>query len=213
MRARSLELSWGRTAQRSRSKHGLRLGSSASALVAALILAGCGSGTLDTYSLSAPRDGLGGRASSRQMIVTEPVATAPYDAERIVVRTGPEAVAYLKGAQWVERLPRLVQTMMIQSFENGRLLRSVGRPGDRFVPDTSLNSEIRRFEIDVTTNEAIVEISAKIVAESGGRIVAARIFTARTPGSASDGKAASAALDQALDRILRELVAWASGRS
>ena len=179
---------------------------------ALLILAGCGGSALDTYGLSAPRDGLAGRSSSRQMAVIEPVATSPYDSERIVVRTGPEAVAYLKGAQWVDRLPRLVQTMMIQSFENARLLRSVGRPGERFVADTSLTSEIRRFEIDVTTNEAVVELSARVVAEGSGRIVAARIFTAREPGSAADGKAASAALDQAFDRVLREMVAWSSGR-
>jgi cholesterol transport system auxiliary component len=146
------------------------------------------------------------------MIVLEPVAIAPYDSERIVVRTGPEAVAYLKGAQWVERLPRLLQTTMIQSFENARLLRSVGRPGERFVADVSLTSEIRRFEIDVTTNEAIVEISARVVAEGSGRIIAARIFSARVPGSAADGKAASAALDAAADRVLREIVAWSAGR-
>ncbi len=183
----------------------------AASLCFALALAGCGGSPLDSYSLSSPRD-VSGRASSRQMIVLEPVAIAPYDSERIVVRTGPEAVAYLKGAQWVERLPRLLQTTMIQSFENARLLRSVGRPGERFVADVSLTSEIRRFEIDVTTNEAVVEISARVVAEGSGRIIAARIFSARVPGSAADGKAASAALDAAADRVLREIVAWSAGR-
>ncbi len=178
----------------------------------ALGLAGCGGITLDSYSLTAPRDGIHGRASTRQMYVTEPVAGSPYDSERIVVTTAPGEVAYLKGAQWIERLPRHIQTMMIQSFENGRLLRSVGRPGERFVAQVSLNTEIRRFDIDVTSREAIVEISAKIIAESSGRIIAARIFSARTPGSAQDGKSASAALDDALARTLREIVAWASAQ-
>ncbi len=176
----------------------------------ALALAGCGGSALDSYSLTAPREGLSGRASTRQMVITEPVAGSPYDGERIVVRTGPEAVAYLKGAQWVERLPRMIQTTMIQAFENARFLRSVGRPGDRFTAEVSLNSEIRRFEIDVTTNEAVVEISAKMVSEGNGRIIAARIFTTKLPGSASDGRVASAALDEALDRTLREIVAWAA---
>lgn len=184
----------------------------AATLPALLALTACGGAALDAYSLSAPRESLTGRASTRQMIVNEPVAGAPYDGERIVVRTGPEAVAYLKGAQWVDRLPRLVQTTMVQAFENARLLRSVGRPGERFVADVSLTSEIRRFDIDVDAGEAVVEISAKIVAEGSGRIIAARIFAARAPASASDGKEAAAALDRALGRMLRELVAWASGR-
>ncbi len=185
---------------------------SAGAIALAIALAGCGGSSLDSYSLTAPRDGIYGRSSSRQMAVTEPVASSPYDSERIVVTTGPGEVAYLKGAQWIERLPRHLQTMMIQSFENARLLRSVGRPGERFVAQVSLNSEIRRFDIDVSSREAIVEISAKIVAESSGRIVAARIFSARVPGGAQDGKAASAALDEALARTLREIVAWASSQ-
>lgn len=179
----------------------------------ALLLVACGGGSsLDAFNLTAPRDGLAGRAGGRQMIVIEPHATAPYDSERIVVRTGPEAVAYLKGAQWVERLPKLLQTQIVQTLENGRRLRSVGRPGDRFTPDTSLTSEIRRFEIDVTTNEAVIEISAKIVAEGSGRIVAARLFTSRIPGSAKDGAAASQALDEALRPVLREIAGWAAGR-
>ncbi len=206
-----MELSWGRAAALSRIAERRRVATRAGAFSFLLMLAACGGSALDAYSLSAPQ-GVAGRASSRQMIITEPVAGAPYDGERIVVRTGPEAVAYLKGAQWVERLPRHLQTMMVQAFENARLLRSVGRPGDRFTADASLNSEIRRFEIDVTTNEAVVEISAKIVAEGSGRIVGARIFSARVPGSAGDGKVASAALDQALDRVLREMVAWGGGR-
>lgn len=182
------------------------------AIALALFLSSCGGSPLDSYSLSAPRDGLSGRPSARQLAIPEPQSVSPYDGERIVVRTGPEAVAYLKGAQWVDRLPRLLQTVMIQSFENGRALRSVGRPGERFVADASLNTDIRRFEIDVTTNEAVIEISAKVVNEGNGRVGAARIFTTRVPGSAADGKVAAAALDQALQRTMREIVAWASGR-
>lgn len=186
-----------------------RLGIMAGAFGAALMLSACGGSVLDSYSLVAPKQ-LSGRASSQQMIVTEPVATLPYDSERIVVRTGVDGVAYLKGAQWVERLPRHLQAMMVQAFENARLLKSVGRPGDRFVADVSLNTDIRRFDIDVTTNEAVIEISAKVVREGSGRIVAARIFTARAAGSAADGRTASSALNGALEQVLREMVAWAA---
>lgn len=202
----------GRAAKQSGSAIRRRVRLCAGAGLFALFLAGCGSSALDSYSLSAARDGVRGRASARQMAIAEPVAGSPYDSDRIVVRTGGDAVAYLKGAQWVDRLPRHLQTLMVQSFENARLLRSVGRPSERFVADVSLNSEIRRFEIDVQSAEAVVEISAKIITEGTGRIVAARVFTARVPGSASDGKAAAAALDAAFGRVVRDLVAWAAGR-
>ena len=176
-------------------------------------LAGCGGSPPATFDLTAPVAGIGGRAARGQIVVTEPNAISPVDGDRIVVRTGPEAVAFLSGAQWAERLPRLVQTRLIQTFENGRSLRSVGRPGDKMVADSSLNSEIRRFEINVMTGLAEVEVSAKLVGERSGRIIAAKIFSAQSPGSASDGAAAASALDAALSQVLRQIVVWTTSQT
>ncbi|HEY8579456.1 MAG TPA: ABC-type transport auxiliary lipoprotein family protein [Beijerinckiaceae bacterium] len=182
----------------------------AAPLALTLALAACASSPLATYDLTAPRSGISGRAGGPQIVVTTPTATAPLDGERIVVRAPGEGVSLLKGAQWSDKLPDLVQSRLIQTFENGRLLRAVGRPGDRIVADYSLVSEIRRFDIDVASQEAVVEISVKLVGDRSGRIASARVFQARTPGSAANGAAASQALDAALDRVMRDIVAWAS---
>ena len=181
------------------------------ALAVALALGGCGGGAApESFDLSASAAAGVARAARGQLVIVEPVATAPTDSDRIIVRPTPDTVATLKGAQWVERLPRLLQTRLVQSFENARMLRSVGRADAKIQADYSLASEIRRFEIDVASAEAVVEISAKLVVERSGRIAAARIFTARAPGSAGNGAAAAAALDQALGQALREIVAWAA---
>ena len=144
------------------------------------------------------------------MVVPEPVATLPADSDRVVVRTGPEAVAYLTGAQWPDRLPRIIQTRLIETFENSHLLANVGRPG--ISADYSLSTEIRRFEIDVTSGMAIAEFSVKLVGDRSGRIVAARIFTAQAASPTSGPPAMTAALNEALGKILRQIVAWASGQ-
>ncbi|OJY02829.1 MAG: hypothetical protein BGP04_04950 [Rhizobiales bacterium 62-17] len=177
----------------------------------ALAVAACGGSPSATFDLS-PASGATGRAGRGQLAVSEPVAISPFDSERIVVRAGAGAdqVAYLKGAQWTDRLPRLLQSRLVQTFENGRLLRAVGRSGDKIAADYSLTSEIRHFEIDVATSTAVVEISAKLVSEQTGRIRAARIFRAQVPGSAADGAQASVALDAALSQVMREIVRWAS---
>ena len=178
--------------------------------LACLALAGCGGGgTPQTFDLTAPVS-LAARASRGQMAIAEPVAAAPADSDRIVVRTAPEAVAYLTGAQWPDRLPRVIQTKLIETFENAHLLRSVGRPG--ISADYSLATEIRRFEVDVTTGMAIAEFSVKLVGDRSGRIVAARIFTASAPSPTSGPPAMTAALNQALGMVLRQIVAWASGQ-
>lgn len=195
-----------------RLRHGLRILALGAGLTGgALALSGCGGSTLETFNINAAREGIAAPAG-RQIVVTPPSATAPFDGDRLVVRTQNGSFAYVKGSQWVDSLPRLVQARLIQTFDNTRALNSVGRPGDNLVAALALNTEIRRFEIDVASGDAVVEIAAKLVASLNGRIVAARIFSARMPaGSASDGAKASAALDLAAQNVFRAVVNWAGG--
>lgn len=180
------------------------------ALAACVLLAGCAGVPLATFDLSAPRSGLSPKKVSASIVVTAPEALAPLDSDRIMVRSPVSGVSLLKGAQWSDRLPQLFQSRLIQTFENGSSIRAVARPGDRISADYNLVSEIRRFEIDAGAGQAVVEVSVKMVRESGGAIAAGRIFEARAPASAIEGAEAVAALDLALGRVLREIAGWAA---
>jgi cholesterol transport system auxiliary component len=190
----------------------LRLRGRALALAMALPLAGCASGPDTTFDLSAAPFAKAVRAPRGQVAVSEPVATAPADSDRIVVRPTPDTLATIKGAQWAERLPRLVQTRLLQSFENARLLRHVSRPDGRVVAQYSLNTEIRRFDLDLARGEAVVEMSAKLVEEGVGSIAAAKIFSARVTVASEDGPSAAIALDAALSDVMGQIVVWTAGR-
>lgn len=175
-------------------------------------LAGCsGSAALDTFDLSSARAPSATRGHG-QVVIAEPVATSPIDSDRVIVRPTPESLATLKGAQWSDRLPRLVQTKLVQSFENSRPAGAVGRPGAGMEAAWTLTSEIRRFEIDVAAGEAVVELSVKLIAEKSGHVAANRVFTARGPGSAEDGAKAAAALDAAFGIVMRDILAWTATR-
>lgn len=179
------------------------------ASVIALMLGACSGSPLLTYDLSAPTE-RPVRAVGMQIVVTQPAAVSPLDSDRIVVRSPTMGLTVLPGAQWSDELPDLLQSRIIQAFENARLLKAVGRPSDRLVSDYNLNSEIRRFEIDAARGEAVVEIVVKFVGDRTGRIAAARQFEGRSPASASNGAEASAALNAALAQVLRDLVLWTS---
>lgn len=181
------------------------------ALGLALALAACGSAPLATFDLSAPAADVKGRALKGVLAIPEPNAPAPADSDRIVVRTGPSAVAVVRGAQWTERLPRLLQTRLIQTFENAKLLRSVSRPGDGASPDHALAWDVRRFEVDASEGLAKVEISVRLL-DSTGKILAAQIFSSSVPGEAGEGSAAAQALDAASHQVLRQIVTWAASR-
>lgn len=169
------------------------------------LLASCSSTPRATYDLTPADGGFAARAGRGQLVVLRPEAIQPADSDRIVVRAGPQSVAYLTGAQWADKLPSLVQSRLIESFQNAHLLREVGRPG--MLADVSLQTSIRRFELDAARSETIVEISAQILSQNG-RIIAGRLFSSNVPVASSDPPAVAAALDAALAQVMRDIVIW-----
>jgi cholesterol transport system auxiliary component len=180
------------------------------ALALSLALAGCGGGAAPTtFDLSAPSDFGRVGGSRATLIVAEPTTVQALDSDRMIVRDGSGSLSFLGGAQWADRVPRLVQTRLIQTFENGSRIGSVSRPGERIVPDLQLNTDIRSFNIDAPSGQAVVEITAKLVGDRNGKIQRAKLFSARVPSVAGDGGAAAQALDRALSQVMIEIVRWA----
>jgi cholesterol transport system auxiliary component len=146
-----------------------------------------------------------------QLVVADPSALAVLDTDKIMVRPGPGQIAQLASGQWSDRLPRLLQARIVQSFENANRLRRVGRPGERVSADFQLMIDIRAFNIVVGAEPtAEVELSVKIVADRAGRILSAQVFRAVVPTSATDGPEAVRAIDTAFGQVATELVVWTS---
>jgi cholesterol transport system auxiliary component len=178
---------------------------------AALALAGCAAKPAQTFDLTAPSRLTRSAGFGGNLVVAEPIAVATLDGQRVVVKPTPGEVTYLPDAQWSDRLPKLVQSKIIEAYENSSRLTSVGRPGDRLTVDYQLLSELRAFEIDAASGTATVELTAKVVNDKTGKIVAARVFSARRPVGAVDGPNATRALDAALGEVLADLVGWRGG--
>ncbi|WP_267425963.1 ABC-type transport auxiliary lipoprotein family protein [Methylobacterium sp. GC_Met_2] len=180
----------------------------ATALLAAL-LCGCGGGAAPlTFDLAALPAAGRPVAAGRSIAVSEPVGIQPFEADRIIVRESGGSLAFLGGGQWADRLPRLIQSRIIQSLENSGRLRSVSRPGDKIVADYQLVSEIRAFDVQSVTGEAVVDLALKLVADGTGKVTAARIFVARVPVAKIDAGNGARALDQALTTVLADVVRW-----
>ncbi|WP_188913204.1 ABC-type transport auxiliary lipoprotein family protein [Salinarimonas ramus] len=195
----------------SRRRAGRRVLAAGLALGALAGLAGCASApALVTYGLAAPVEQVSAPMRLPGLIlVVEPSAIELYSSERVVVREADGALSYLPGVQYADQLPALVQTRLVETFENASRLGGVARPGDRVSPDWQLNSSIRTFWVDAQTNLAVVEIAVRAVNESDGSVGAARVFTAQKPVAAIEGRAAMLGLEAALAEVMLEIVRFA----
>jgi cholesterol transport system auxiliary component len=175
----------------------------------AALVAACGSSSAVTnFDLSAPRQVRAGSSAAGQIVVAEPAAVQPLESDRIIVKEANGAVSSIGGGQWADRLPRLIQSRLIQTFENSSGLKAVARPGAGVTPDFQLTGELRAFQIDAPSGQAVVEMSVKLVNDRSGRIATTRVFTARVPVGAIDAANAAQALDRALSIVLLDIVRY-----
>ena len=115
----------------------------------------------------------------------------------------------MKGAQWADRLPNIVQSRLVQAFESTGRLGGVGRPGEGLAIDYQVISDIRTFNINVSSGRiAIVEIAIKILNDKNGTVRAARVFRATSPVSGEGNASYIAALDRAFDSASNDIVTW-----
>ncbi|WP_444359124.1 ABC-type transport auxiliary lipoprotein family protein [Phyllobacterium chamaecytisi] len=181
------------------------------ALLLALSVSACASSKkLDTFDLSsASPDVSSPKKQGRQILIAAPSALKALDGENIVVRSGPNSISFLKGAQWADRLPNIVQSRLVQAFESTGRLGGVGRPGEGLAIDYQVISDIRTFNINVSSGRiAIVEIAIKILNDKNGTVRSARVFRATSPVGGEGNASYIAALDRAFDSASNDIVTW-----
>lgn len=182
----------------------------------AVLLGGCaalpggGPAPLDTFELSAPAMKFRNRQRT-QLLITEPAALKALDGQNIVVRPTPNAIEYLKGAQWADRLPRLVQARLVETFQRSGAFGGVGRPGEGLAIDYQLIIDIRKFEISAGAQPvAQIELFARLLNDRNGVVRASRIFAAQSPVSGAGNGAYVGALDRAFGEVVSAIAAWSA---
>ncbi len=196
-----------------------RLGILALWLCAFCSLAGCGSlisvggPESDLYNLTPERNYSEGLPTVHwQLVVEEPLATGGFDNNRIAVRPSPTELKYFSGARWSERAPRMVQNLIVQSFEDSGKIVAVGRQVIGLRSDYNLKLELREFQAELQGEDSSpqirVRINAKLVRQPRQEILASKNFEQVVPCKGRGMKEVVGGFDLALGRVIRELVEW-----
>lgn len=146
-----------------------------------------------------------------QLILEPPIANAALDTVRIALMRQPMEVEYYARANWTDQAPQMVQTLMIESFENSRRIVSVGRESLGLRADFVLKSELREFQAEYFEPgppSAHVGLNVKLVRMPRREIVASESFDVTWQAESDTLPAVVRAFDDALGDSLRELVHW-----
>jgi cholesterol transport system auxiliary component len=149
---------------------------------------------------------------SVQLLVDEPLAPAGLDKSRIALSRSPVSIDYFADSEWTDRAPLLVQTAILQSFENTRAITAIDRESVGLRADFILKTELRHFEAVYDSSEGPPEIwvavNVRLVNPSSREVVAQTSFERRRRASANDVPSVVSAFDEALGGVMKDIVVW-----
>ncbi len=161
-----------------------------------------------TFSSSLPR-------VQKQIVVQEPIATAAVNTDQIAVQPTPLQVQYLPRARWADRAPILVQTLLVESYENSGKVAAVGRSTVGLRADYVIAPDLREFQghvIAATDNSKTVQVKVrlniKIIDEYSDKIIASASFEENVVASSDQTPDLVVAFDEALGDTMRDAVEW-----
>jgi cholesterol transport system auxiliary component len=183
--------------------------------VTLLASAGCGS-LLETdlpastsYVLApAPVSSTGIARSDVDLSIGRPDLAPGLDSERIAVLKGRQ-LDYYRGAQWGGRMTEMVQTLLVDSFEDQQLFRSVTAEQSRVSGEYVLDVSVRDFQAEyVGGNEAPtahVTVLGRLIRVTDRQLV--ETFAATAQSKASDNRLSdvAAAFETASHKVVLDL--------
>jgi cholesterol transport system auxiliary component len=146
-----------------------------------------------------------------QLVLEVPVADAGLSTTRVALQKSPTQLEYYARSSWTDRAPMMVQTLMIESFENSDHIIAVGRESVGLRADYILKSELREFQAEYFRGilpSVRVAINAKLVKLPRRTIIGSESFEAFAPAKADTMSDIIFAFDEALGSVLKDLVEW-----
>lgn len=152
----------------------------------------------------------------RQLVVEQPESAGGLNTNRIAVKPQPLQLDYYAGARWTERAPLMVQTLLLESFENTGKIISVGREAIGLRPDFVLRGDLREFQAQyfssgggtVDVPHILVQFNAKLIEQPQERIFDSQNFESCVQAASGSIEDVVEAFDTALGNVMKDSVQW-----
>ena len=146
-----------------------------------------------------------------QLSVDVPTAAANVNTGRIALAMSPTSSDYYSKTAWTDRAPVMVQTRIVDSFENSHKIVAVARESIGLRANYVLQTDLRNFEAMYFYGQppiVKVRIVAKLVRLPDRQIIGTATFERCVRARADKVPKVVEAFDQALGSVMKRLVAW-----
>lgn len=147
-----------------------------------------------------------------QLVVELPIGAETLNTPRIALSRMPLTLDYYGGSRWSERAPVMVQTLLVESFENTGRIVAVARKSTDLRADYVLKTDLREFQAEYKGDGppiVHVKINAKLIKMPQRTIIASFKSERKIQAVGTNVIEIIRAFDKALGKVLKEVVEWA----
>jgi cholesterol transport system auxiliary component len=185
------------------------------AALSATLSSGCTGSLLDSdlpqntqYVLTAaPGPGSGATPTQADVSIGRPEVAPGLDTSRIAVLKG-QALDYFRAATWGGTTADVVQALLVGSFEQQRLFRSVTAEQSRVTGQYAIDFEVRDFQAEYGAGDAPtvhVRIVARLIRVIDRKLIETLTAQARSPATDNRMSIVAAAFQTASQQVAAQL--------
>lgn len=147
------------------------------------------------------------------LLIDLPFASQSLDTDRIALTRGRTRLDYYADSVWTDRLPILVQTLLVETFEADGRITQISRDLDSMTRGYVLRTDIRQFQAEYPSGpdglpEIAIILELNLSAQPDGRQVGSRLISVQGRASQNKLDAIVMTFDSTTGDALRQIVAW-----
>ncbi|MCV2360570.1 ABC-type transport auxiliary lipoprotein family protein [Paucibacter sp. TC2R-5] len=140
--------------------------------------------------------------------INPPQAAAGFDSRRIIYLREPYRLDYFAKHEWADTPARMLAPLLLAAFEAGGGFRAVFAAPSAAAADFSLDTELIRLQQDFShiPSQLRLTLRASLLDNATRRVLASREFDVREAAPSEDAAGGVIAANQALQKLLADLV-------
>jgi cholesterol transport system auxiliary component len=142
------------------------------------------------------------------VLVTEPTASEINNTTQMAYTIGQHQVAYFAKNRWAETPAQMLQSLLIQTFQNTKYFYAVESPPITAQYDYVINTQLLQFEQQFFkhSSDVVITLRVQVIKTNNNTIVASNQFTVREPTPENTPYGGVVAANQAAAKLTAQIV-------